>query len=270
MNEANYTKRNDILTGKLSAENRKYFSELRGYMHTKSLFIREEEVDKQLYGILGDLLEAQKHGETAEDYLGQKPQNLADDLLSRIPKETLLQRFKRLLPVIIYCIVILYLFGFMRETPLAVNPALGIFVILTGFLIVWLPFSLAHRLVYNPAVLPKKKYQKFLLVFFLSLLFFALQDFVKTHSMIFRLDAPADIVLATFMLVVLIASGMAERKLRTFLPAAFIMYIFGLSIRLPALPDFWKETPGLIIRTLAVLGIFIFVLKRNHSEKKKN
>ena len=46
----------------------------------------------QVYEIANDLLEAQNHGETAEEYFGKNPKEMADELLRNTPKSRLIDQ----------------------------------------------------------------------------------------------------------------------------------------------------------------------------------
>ena len=56
------------------------------YSFSKSLFHDELEIEQILIELLQDILEAQNHNETAEEYFGKDPQEQLDILLSQLPK----------------------------------------------------------------------------------------------------------------------------------------------------------------------------------------
>ncbi len=76
---------------------RKYFEDLREYLFFSSLFQDEYAVVAQVYEIANDLLEAQNHGETAEEYFGKNPKEMADELLRNTPKSRLIDQLNLIL-----------------------------------------------------------------------------------------------------------------------------------------------------------------------------
>ncbi|HEM5975683.1 TPA: hypothetical protein U2B24_000622 [Streptococcus suis] len=74
------------LQGKLTKENKAYMNRLRSYLILASSFHRQEEkIAELLVSIYQDVLEAQEHGQSAEEYLGKNSKQLADQLLSDLP-----------------------------------------------------------------------------------------------------------------------------------------------------------------------------------------
>lgn len=70
----------------LTKENKAYMNRLRSYLILASSFHRQEEkVAELLVSIYQDVLEAQEHGQSAEEFLGKDSKQLADQLLSDLP-----------------------------------------------------------------------------------------------------------------------------------------------------------------------------------------
>lgn len=86
MNSDNLIKANNLLRKKLTSENQKYYEDLLTYIRGKSTFNREKDVEQLLLEILHDLIDAQNNGQNAEDYFGNNPQTLADEILQTLPK----------------------------------------------------------------------------------------------------------------------------------------------------------------------------------------
>ncbi|HEM5197513.1 hypothetical protein [Streptococcus suis] len=81
-----YRKRIEVIESQLTKENKEYMGRINGYMMIASVFHRQEEaVIAQLLSIYQDVLEAQKDGLSAEDFLGKDSKQMADDLLSYLP-----------------------------------------------------------------------------------------------------------------------------------------------------------------------------------------
>lgn len=74
---------------KLSKENRTYMSKVKGYMLLSSLFHDADEVMvEHLYNMYLDVFEGQKNGLSAEEFLGDNPKAMADELLKNLPPLT--------------------------------------------------------------------------------------------------------------------------------------------------------------------------------------
>ncbi|HEM6248317.1 TPA: hypothetical protein U2C53_000443 [Streptococcus suis] len=81
-----YRKQIELIESQLTKENKEYMGRINGYMMIASVFHRQEEaVTAQLLSIYQDVLEAQKDGLSAEDFLGKDSKQMADDLLSYLP-----------------------------------------------------------------------------------------------------------------------------------------------------------------------------------------
>ena len=99
---AYYRDKTNEISKQLSASNQKYFEDLREYLFFSSLFQDEYAVVAQVYEIANDLLEAQNHGETAEEYFGKNPKEMADELLRNTPKSRLIDQLNLIYIMVIY------------------------------------------------------------------------------------------------------------------------------------------------------------------------
>lgn len=81
-----YRKQIELIEDQLTKENKEYMGRINGYMMITSIFHRQEEaVTDQLLSIYQDVLEAQKAGLSAEEFLGKDSKQMADELLSYLP-----------------------------------------------------------------------------------------------------------------------------------------------------------------------------------------
>ncbi|MDG3131694.1 hypothetical protein MKL26_01465 [Streptococcus suis] len=81
-----YRKQIETIEEQLTKENKEYMGCVNGYMMVASIFHRkEEEVTAQLLSIYQDVFDAQKAGQSAEDFLGKDSKQMADELLSYLP-----------------------------------------------------------------------------------------------------------------------------------------------------------------------------------------
>ncbi|MGX7198807.1 DUF1129 domain-containing protein [Enterococcus nangangensis] len=71
----------------LTPANQKYFGKLQLYLKTAGLFYDDDEVQEQIFQIAADLLTAQRDGLTAEEFLGTKPREMANQLVRNFKKE---------------------------------------------------------------------------------------------------------------------------------------------------------------------------------------
>ena len=77
-----YRKQIEEIEEQLSKENKAYMGRVNGYMVIASIFHRKEEaVTAQLLSIYQDVLDAQKDGLSAEEFLGKDSKQMADELL---------------------------------------------------------------------------------------------------------------------------------------------------------------------------------------------
>ena len=81
-----YRQQIEVIESQLIKENKEYMGRINGYMMIASVFHRQEEaVTAQLLSIYQDVLEAQKDGLSAEEFLGKDSKQMADDLLNYLP-----------------------------------------------------------------------------------------------------------------------------------------------------------------------------------------
>lgn len=88
----------------LTSDNETYYENLLVYIRTNA-FRKERETEEVLLELLDHLLEAQKEGKTGQDVFGKSPQQLAEEIIESLPKET----FKNVIEFSIE--IILTLFG---------------------------------------------------------------------------------------------------------------------------------------------------------------
>ena len=80
------TEENNRRREKLTPQNRTYYEDLMVYVRTTALFKREVDVETILLDILNDVLEAQGHGQSAEEYFGKNPKESADEIVRELPR----------------------------------------------------------------------------------------------------------------------------------------------------------------------------------------
>jgi uncharacterized membrane-anchored protein len=70
----------------LNEHNRNYYEDMLVYIRSH-LLLSEQQSEELLMELLDHLLEAQKHGKSAEDVFGKDPKAYCDELIRQLPKE---------------------------------------------------------------------------------------------------------------------------------------------------------------------------------------
>ena len=78
----------------LKPENKAYFDDLIVYMASSSLFHDEGAIREQLYQMVLDFSDAEKEGITAQEFFGENPQAMADELVKDSPRISKRQLFE--------------------------------------------------------------------------------------------------------------------------------------------------------------------------------
>ena len=138
----------------LTPENKAYYEDILLYMRTFGFFHEELETERHLMTILQDILEAQKHGESAEEYFGKNPKEIVDQLTKQFDKPSWKSIFK--MSGWIFLISSFYtICGSFTAPTLQVN----IFALLLGGILsialVYGAFKLLHLSIYIKKQFPK-------------------------------------------------------------------------------------------------------------------
>ncbi|MDR1521474.1 MAG: hypothetical protein LBS28_01220 [Streptococcaceae bacterium] len=79
---------NNHLREQLTPENNTYYEKILVYIRTGNFFKDEKESEQILLEILQDILLVQKNEESAANYFGKNPKEIADEILARLtPKK---------------------------------------------------------------------------------------------------------------------------------------------------------------------------------------
>ena len=90
-----YRDQTNQLIQSLSKNDQQYFEDLQLYLVTKKAFSRDElAIQKSLYTMAQDLVDASKDGISASSFFGKKPKKMADEMLTQMPKISLRERFE--------------------------------------------------------------------------------------------------------------------------------------------------------------------------------
>lgn len=76
---------NAVLQESLTEENDKYYGNLIVYIRIMAFFRDEKKSEELLLEVLRDILDAQEQGLSAEEYFGENPKKVADDIIKQLP-----------------------------------------------------------------------------------------------------------------------------------------------------------------------------------------
>ena len=137
------------LDKQMEPENREYFSNLRAYMALASFIKDERTINEQLYQMYLDFLQAKDEGFTAEEFFGNNPKEMADQLLEQLPKSSIKTIFEYVGIVAVILWSIRLIFDFSTSLEVIVNPALYLFDLVLVFSFIALLFKFIQRTVYR-------------------------------------------------------------------------------------------------------------------------
>ena len=190
----------------LAPDNRDYFKKLREYMGMASLIKDEISINQQLYQMHLDFMNAQEDGMSAEEFFGNDPKTMADQLLEEIQRTS----FKTLLQYVGIVAVIMwgsrYLSDFNKATPVVVNPALYLFDLILVFSLVMLLFKVIQISVYRKNNSKKLEWMETViaaLVFIVFIIIYLRADQFIPMVLPFTISPPWNIIL--FLIVLLSA-----------------------------------------------------------------
>jgi hypothetical protein len=247
---------NNKFREQLTTENKAYYEDILVYMRTFGFFHEELETEQHLMAILQDILEAQKHGESAEAYFGKNPKEIVDELTKQFDKPSWKSIFK--ISGLIFLIVSFYtICGSFTAPTLEVN----VFVLLLdGILSVALVygiFKLLHLSIYVKKQLPKAV--TFFITWFLLMIplgLFVLIQFYAPKQGIVKIASPFD-WMAILVILMLATTYVFFKKKREFyggLVFVVSLGILGLILRIPQTKEFFQDGKN---PTFIILGIIL-------------
>ncbi|MDR3157387.1 MAG: hypothetical protein LBT69_05700 [Lactobacillales bacterium] len=266
---------NNQLREQLTPENNTYYEEMLIYIRTGSFFRDEKESESILLEILQDILLAQKNGESATDYFGKNPKEIADEILvtltpKKLSKENIALFFE------ILGITGFYVFVFSTKGPfnlleVLVNTLITIFVIA-------LIFRLIHQTSFKKRSFIQKNLPAILIFISLVLLFVVSHLFVPK---IWIITLPSLVRFNVMLTLCLLYTGglilLNKRKI-DFSGAILIIYIWKNLIKAGILTFVSeKSLQKTLMVSLNILFIFVsiaivvFAFKHyNQLKKTKN
>ncbi|MFD0767330.1 DUF1129 domain-containing protein [Bacillus sp. CGMCC 1.60114] len=226
---------NNKLREQLSPENKIYYEDILLYMRTFGFFYEELETEQHLMVILQDILEAQKHGESAEEYLGKNPKEVVDQLTKQFDKPSWKSIFK--ISGLIFLISMFYdIIGSFTAPSLQIN---GFVILLNGIFsvaFVYGAFKLLHLSIYMKTQLPRLI--KFFVVWIIAMIPFGVFILIRLFTPkqgILKIGTPFDWIAILVMLIVAIVYVLFKKKREFFGGLTYVVTlgIFGLLLRIP-------------------------------------
>lgn len=264
---------NYLLQQELNPKNKKFYTDLLLYVRLRGLLHDEYVVESNLLTILQDILDAQNHNISAEEYFGKNVKTLADELLAAIPIKLL-----ELLKLTFTALATYFLVSFL---PALVNPItpidLGSILLAGGY------FSLVILLglIFFGHTIYQHKYRIHNRILKYTILCLSLSLILAPGILIILfIKTPLKLCLTGWLgiAVILIFSGIgayffwknAEKELTIpiFVFLAGIA-LLGIATRLPFLGTFLLNTRsgqylsiGLLLAFLIIFWILNFMLNR--------
>lgn len=242
----------------LNPENKKYYEDLLVYVRTKNIFKDEAEVEELLLQILSDLVEAQKHVQNAESYLGKDPEALGDELIDSVKGAS----FSQLLRFFAIGFGVYLLFSVLGDLSSGAPLILGydLIDVLLLFPTIYVTFYLLSNSIYST--------KKWLPVI-------PLAGFIILHSLIPSFIPPF-LLIATggpVRVGILIVSGLLllgfilKEKFYEFLPALIYFYTFSI-LQFNYTFAAWQKTMvggivSLVVLLITSLLMYLIFKKRN-------
>ena len=129
-----YTEKMSVELRHLNKEDQTYVKKMVAYIGTKVYFYGDEALGEQLYNMVCDLKVAEKEGIRAVDYFGKDPRAMVDQILSELPKRSLVSYAGLVFILGVILVGMRYLMDFTWMMPLKIQP-LTYVVILLNFLV---------------------------------------------------------------------------------------------------------------------------------------
>ncbi|MGN4457248.1 DUF1129 domain-containing protein [Bacillus cereus group sp. MYBK57-1] len=248
--------KNNKLREQLSPENKVYYEDILMYMRTFGFFYEELETEQHLMAILQDILEAQKHGESAEEYFGKNPKEIVNQLTKQFEKPSWNSMFK--ISGLIFLISTFYVIvGSFTAPTLQVNVLVILLNGIFSVALVYGIFKLLHLSIYMKMQLPKLI--KFFVVWIMAMIPFGVFFLIRMYTPkqgIVKIGAPFDWIAILVILIVSTVYVIFKKKRELFGGLTFVITlgIFGLLLRIPQTKEFFQDGKN---QTFVILGIIV-------------
>jgi len=254
------------LDEQLDPDDKIFFKNLRAYMSTASFFKDEQAINEQIYQMYLDFLNAENEGFTAEEFFGNDPKEMADQLLEQLPKTS----FKKLMSYVGIAAIMLWnirlIFNFSDSIEVIINPALYFFDLILVFSLITLLFKLIQSSVY------KKTTHKInfiegigagLIFIFYIVVYLKAEQFIP-ETLAFTIPYPWDIILISGFILAAVIWTIKSKEIAFYGPALLliILSLNGISLRLEAYTDVSIPFVFKILTLVGLSMLFIFVIRK--------
>ncbi|WP_246010397.1 DUF1129 family protein [Bacillus yapensis] len=245
----------------LTPENKKYYEDVLVYMRTFGIFHEELDTERHLMTILQDILEAQKHGESAEEYFGKNPKEIIDQLTKQFEKPSWKSIFK--IGGLIFLISSFYtICGVFIAPTLQINVLVLLMNGLLSIALVYGAFKLLHWSIYIKKQIPK--IIKFLFVWILTMIpigLFVLINLYAPKRGIVKIDPPFDWIAIVIILILATVYVLFKKKREFYGALVYIVILgfFGLLLRIPQTNELFqggKNPTFLVLAIILPLALF--------------
>ena len=273
MTSAIYYEETQALVETFSQKDQAYFQDLWDYFNFAGFLYEEEALREQVYNLALDFSQASGDGLTANDYFGQDPKGMADQIIENMPKESTRSVLKY--GAIVSGIVIFYrlLSDFASQAVLILKPLVYLTDSILGILVVGLLFYLLRRLIFAEE---KSKKAIYVAVVFVLGFYFASEivgvRFLPAFAWL-TVPNPWDTFLITGACAGLILWQWKEEFARAFIFPILSFLVVGFLHRWTLAQGIQNSTMTIILPTvIIVIGLMIYywftirALKKNKTE----
>ncbi len=226
----NYRKQIETVKKELDPENLNYFNDLQSYLTFTGWLVDEEELLVQLYSMVSDLKYAQDDQLTAEEYFGNDPKKMADELIKTIPKNSRKERVQLFLSIVGTTWLIKFISDFSGKGQVEINLLGYFFQILISVLFIYFLFMFIRLTIYTKKqVLTNPKVQAALvfIIFFLFLLLSLVNHLFLPVIVGFHVPYPIDIMVILVVIFSVLFYFLAKKSRENY-PLAFMLIVFAL------------------------------------------
>lgn len=259
----------------LTPENKVYYEDILIYMRTFGIFHEELETERHLMAILQDILEAQKYGESAEEYFGKNPKEIVDQLTKQFHKPS----WKSILKIssMIFLISSFYtICGAFIAPTFQINVLVLLMNGVLSIALVYGAFKLLHWSIYLKKQFPK--IIKFLIVWILSMIpigLFVLINLYAPERGIVKIGPPFDWIAIVIILILATVYVLFKKKRDFYGALVYIVWLgfIGLLLRIPQTNELFQggKNPTFlvmaIILPLAFFGLVNWLVLRKMKDE---
>lgn len=217
----------EVLERELNKENREYMSKVKGYMLLSSIFLDSDELlTEQVYNMYLDVLEGQRNGLTAQEFLGDNPRAMADELLKGLPPLTVKKALNMGMMMVGIYLAFQFLVQFASEGQIDLNVSNILGILFTAIGLPILCFQIIKKSIYQ--TVKWKIWVSYLLFPILCLAGFGYSFWAFHHGELLHLSPVWSIVFALFIFLVTVHYRKDVLVRYVFLPVISLYFISGL------------------------------------------